>query len=318
MTCPWPRNAHHPGRAHLRCSRDHRSLGELSALRRLCRSAAGGAGGVVLVEGIAGLGKTALLRALVADVPDLRSWWGRVPEGGQAPAYWPWREIAATAGWDVDWTDAQDAWSLGARVASAARAAATRQPLLLLVDDLHAADDDTVRMTVYLASVLQDSPIALVVASRPDERLSPLARTGTTLALAPLAEDEADEIITLHAAGPLPDRDRAEIRAVAEGNPLVLRAALYGVPGPAGCRARSASRSSNAWRPCPPAIVTSSSALRSWAARSRSASSPGSPGSRTARSSPPWTGCAGWVSSTGRAPAGRSATWWCAMPSTTR
>ncbi|MFN2522823.1 MAG: AAA family ATPase, partial [Mycobacteriales bacterium] len=71
---------------------------ELGVLRRLCRSAAAGAGGAVLVEGLAGVGKTTLLRALVGEAEGLQVLWGRAPEEGRAPAFWPWREIAAVGG----------------------------------------------------------------------------------------------------------------------------------------------------------------------------------------------------------------------------
>ena len=145
---------------------------DLGVLRRLCRSASAGAGGAALVEGVAGAGKTTLLRALVDDVSDLDALWGRAPQEGGTPTYWPWREIASAAGWDVSWQGATDLWSLGAELTARIRQSARVRPLLLLVDDLHAADDDTVRMTAYLASVLRDSPVALVVAARPDERLS--------------------------------------------------------------------------------------------------------------------------------------------------
>ncbi len=198
---------------------------DLGLLRQLCRSAGAGAGGAALVDGLPGAGKTSLLRALVDEAPELRAFWGRSPQEGGAPAYWPWREIASTAGWhDLDWTGASDQWSLWARVAETVTAAARDHPLLLLVDDLHAAEGDTVRMTAYLASVLRDAPVALVVAARPDERLAALARAcTTTLSLAPLDDAESDKVIDLHARTALNAESRAVIRGVAEGNPLVLR-----------------------------------------------------------------------------------------------
>ncbi len=196
---------------------------ELATLRRLGRSAGAGAGGSAVVEGIAGVGKTELLRALVSELPELRAVWGRVPEEGGAPAFWPWREITSTAGWDVSWEGDADVWSRGARIADAVRSAAAEHPLLLLVDDLHAADDDTVRMTSYLAAVLHDAPVVLVVASRPDERLGGLSQISTTLSLEPLTDEDSGRVIDLHAAGQVSEDARREILRVAEGSPLVLR-----------------------------------------------------------------------------------------------
>ena len=196
---------------------------ELGALRRLGRSAGAGAGGCAVVEGIAGLGKTELLRALAGELPELRTLWGRVPEEGGAPAYWPWREITSAAGCDVAWDADLDVWSLGARVADAVRSVSAQQPVLVLLDDLHAADDDTVRMTAYVASVLQDAPVALVVASRPDERLAALNSLSTTLFLEPLSDEDSDRVIDLHASTEVSEEVRGEILRVAEGSPLVLR-----------------------------------------------------------------------------------------------
>ena len=196
---------------------------ELGTLRRLGRSAGAGAGGSAVVEGIAGAGKTELLRALVAELPELWTIWGRVPEEGGAPSFWPWREITATAGLDVSWDGDADVWSRGARIVAALRRVAAERPLLVLVDDLHAADDDTVRMTSYLASALRDAPVALVVASRPDERLAGLSQMSTTLSLEPLGDEDSEQVIDLHATAPIGDDARREILRVAEGSPLVLR-----------------------------------------------------------------------------------------------
>lgn len=196
---------------------------ELGILRRLCRSAAAGAGGAALVEGAAGVGKSTLLRELTAQTSGVATMWGRAPEEGGAPPYWPWREIAGTAGWSVDWSAAADRWSLWAQVASAARQAADAAPLLLVLDDLHAADDDTVQLTGYLARSLQDAPVALVIGARPADRLAPLARACTLLTLFPLERPEAERVIDEHAVRALDAQAREAILEVAEGNPLLLR-----------------------------------------------------------------------------------------------
>ncbi|MCA1711369.1 MAG: hypothetical protein LC789_06920, partial [Actinobacteria bacterium] len=110
-----------------------------------------------------------------------------------------------------------------AKVAAAAHAAAREMPLLLLLDDLHAADDDTLRMTAYLARALVDAPVALVAGARPDERLAAIARASDPLQLGPLDRAAAEQLIDQHAPGALADEARRAIHEVAEGNPLVLR-----------------------------------------------------------------------------------------------
>ena len=47
---------------------------------------------------------------------------------------------------------------------------AERQPLLLVLDDVHWFDAPSLRFLVYLARRLRDLPVAMVVATRPDER----------------------------------------------------------------------------------------------------------------------------------------------------
>ncbi len=196
---------------------------EERVLRKVCRAAAAGAGGAVLVEGIAGIGKSALLAAVAADAPGLTPLWGRAPEEGDAPAYWPWRELARAGGWAIDWSDNGDRFGLYAHVADVARAAAQLSPLLILLDDLHAADDGTIHLTNYVSRALYDSPVAMVLASRPDGRLDLLAGRCVVVDLGPLQDDAAEQVLDRHARVPLDVRTRTAIKAVAEGSPLVLR-----------------------------------------------------------------------------------------------
>lgn len=201
---------------------------ELAELHSLARAAAAGAGGFVFVEGDAGIGKTALLDtfAALATVEHgaivLR---GRAWEEGGAPPFWPWHEIAIAGGWAVEWARHDDPFILYQQVLTAARTAtlASRGPLILIVDDLHAADEDTIRLTRFMARSIADTPIALVAAARPSDHLTAVVRLGSRLELAALGDGFADDVIMASAAGPLDPATRARIRVAAEGNPLFLR-----------------------------------------------------------------------------------------------
>src|SRR6185312_11702510 len=67
----------------------------MGALRSAADAAAGGAGGVVLLTGEAGMGKTALASGAVADAKDrgATAVWGTCWEGDGAPGFWPWIQV---------------------------------------------------------------------------------------------------------------------------------------------------------------------------------------------------------------------------------
>jgi DNA-binding CsgD family transcriptional regulator len=95
---------------------------------------------------------------------------------------------------------------------------AAEQPQVLVVDDLHWADDASARFLAFLANRLGDLPVLLVAAARPGAvRLAPAA----ALELAPLSVAATGELLARHGSP----------RALAEpchratgGNPLLVRA----------------------------------------------------------------------------------------------
>jgi predicted ATPase len=148
---------------------------ELRRMRTAVRDTLDGRGVLLLVVGEPGIGKTRLLEALAADA--LREGasvaWGRCWEAGGAPAYWPWiellRALAAERGPEALAAPAPSAARAAAALvpelaprhdepgtmtvdAGAARfelfdglsqlflGASATQPLVLLLEDLHAAD----------------------------------------------------------------------------------------------------------------------------------------------------------------------------------
>ena len=180
---------------------------ELAALRAAAAAAARGPGGVVLITGEAGLGKSALL-ARARDQLTAEGWLavtGSCPETEGAPPAWAWvqalRELArhvpadqvsATVAAEItDYSSlarypGAQAWPahdeaqgiavgdtaagrfrLHRAVATWLRVAAARHPIAVFLDDLHNADAETSALLESLATELAGSPVLLAAAYRP-------------------------------------------------------------------------------------------------------------------------------------------------------
>jgi len=96
-------------------------------------------------------------------------------------------------------------------------------PLLLIVDDLHWADDESVAVLTFLQSRVWELPVAVVVGSRPDlgEAASRLVESANVLRPDPLSVDAVEHLIRES----LGDPDAAfthAAAAVSGGNPFYL------------------------------------------------------------------------------------------------
>ncbi|SNY69597.1 helix-turn-helix transcriptional regulator [Paractinoplanes atraurantiacus] len=159
---------------------------ELAALRACLREAGEGAARVVVVEGAAGIGKTALLQAARDRALDdgLRVLATRVPHLSTAA---PYELLRRLLGPEVDRLGGPTALSgaaafaaplftPGATVAAGVdygcqwllAGLADQGPLLLVIDDAHWADADSLRVVVDAAEDLQQAPIAIIVTARPE------------------------------------------------------------------------------------------------------------------------------------------------------
>ena len=155
------------------------------ALRSAVDAAVAGAGGVVLLAGEAGMGKTALATEAVAyaKARGAAAVWGTCWEGGGAPGFWPWiqvvRALAAEghgAGEavlaELTGISAERGSGLGDEAAvrfrtydlAAAylRSQPTQLPLVVVVDDLHWADVSSLRLLVFLARQLHDAAVLVI------------------------------------------------------------------------------------------------------------------------------------------------------------
>ena len=241
---------------------------ELATLEAGLEDALAGRGRLFLLVGEAGIGKSRLADEFAARAKERGALilWGRCWEAGGAPAYWPWVQSLRTylrrrtpealrtelggrtpelaqllpelgeLGTDLQPPPTVDPDSARFRlfdsVAAFLRSAARGQTLVLVLDDLHAADEPSLLLLRFLASELAEIPIVVVGTYREEEaveeepvsaNLSELRRLPSReLRLGGLAKDDVASYIE-RATGTTPSPKLVEaIHRETEGNPLFV------------------------------------------------------------------------------------------------
>jgi tetratricopeptide (TPR) repeat protein len=240
---------------------------ELAALESAWQSALAGRARLVLLTGEPGIGKTRLALELAERTAAAGALvlWGRAWEVGGAPELWPWIQIlralvaspeGATllaaepaehrdriarllpdvAAGSVTGTPAPDAaddeserFRLFAAVAALVARAAASCPLVLVIDDLHAADPSSMLLLRFVMREQRAARLIVVATYRALEArrdpvagrsIADLGREGETLELAALAEDDVARLVAL-VVGTSPDAHLVrDVYRLSEGNPL--------------------------------------------------------------------------------------------------
>jgi hypothetical protein len=239
---------------------------ELAQIGAALDGAQAGRGQLVMLAGEPGIGKTSLAdrAAALATERGFTVLWGRCWEAGGAPAYWPWLDLIAELARALD--EATLARVLGEggallaeivpelrarlpetpagvappveegrfrlwRAVSALVQEATKaKPALLVLDDLHAADQSSLSLLHFLARQLRPMRVLLMgnyrdVEARMDaatgDLLARVGREGTTLSLARLDRASATRLVQ-ERVGAASAELEARVFDRSQGNPLFL------------------------------------------------------------------------------------------------
>jgi hypothetical protein len=209
---------------------------ELQTLSRLVAEASAGRGGALIVEGDAGVGKTALLRRAVAAAgsgtrvltcsgvqAEVALAFGGLqrlltPLLDQLPELPDDQAAALRTALGLSTAPAADLLVRTAVLSLLDRAAA-RTPLLLVADDLHWLDPATAGVLLFAARRIEGRSIAFLAAVREvGEATGDLPQ----LTLGGLAPDAASALLDAHGWG-APGPARCAIAAAVGGNPLALQ-----------------------------------------------------------------------------------------------
>src|SRR5829696_2284995 len=242
---------------------------ELERMRDAVDATMAGRGRLLLLVGEPGIGKTRAAEELVtyARVQGARVHWGRCREDEGAPAYWPW--VQALRSYVRESDPVAVAWQMGAGAPEMAQlvpeiaerqaeapqsadfeseearfrlfdsvttflcSAGSDRPLVLVLDDLHWADEPSLLLLKFAAREVGSSGLLIVGTYRDVElgRHHPLARVLGELAGLEAAErislrgldvDDVERYIGMTGGGPVPAGLARAVHAQTEGNPFFV------------------------------------------------------------------------------------------------
>lgn len=237
---------------------------ELATLHTRITEAAAGHGSFLALVGEPGIGKTRTVEEALARaaLPEERILWGRCPEHEGTPAYWPW--VQAIRGYVEDADPAflrtalgpgaadlarlipavrdrlpevvpsavadheQSRFQLFDGIATFLRRASEPAPLVLVLDDLHWADEGSMMLLGFVAPEIRRSRLLVLATYREHEMrhmpqsLGAIARVAERVRLGGFDHAEVDAFVR-RAAEVAPQSSLVdELLRVTEGNPFFL------------------------------------------------------------------------------------------------
>lgn len=224
---------------------------ELTALRERLDALSGGRGGLLLLTGEAGAGKSALLSAALRGAAGLTAVTGRCQGPGETPALGPWVEIfagvpAGAPRLPQPLGSGERAVSLPELAGRLAEWLASRgRPVAAALEEIQWADLDSLELLRLTAPRLRQLPVLLIATCRSDELhrthpvsalLPELERNGAAvLPVGPLTLDSVGALV----AAALPNRPdglvlASQIHCRSGGNALLVRELLEAAAHPDG------------------------------------------------------------------------------------
>ncbi|HEY5016641.1 MAG TPA: AAA family ATPase, partial [Streptosporangiaceae bacterium] len=216
--------------------------GELEILRRLIAKARSGRSAVLVVRGEPGIGKTELLRQLIAEASGF--WVARVA-GVESEMELPFAGLyqlcapmldrlgslaepqrrGLSVAFGLASGESPDPFLVALATLSLITEAAEEQPILCVVDDAQWLDQASAQVLGFVGRRLLAEPIALVFATRtpaPGDPSSDHLAGLPELRLGGLDDRSARALLATVASGPLDESVRARILEETHGHPLAL------------------------------------------------------------------------------------------------
>ncbi|MGW2993644.1 AAA family ATPase [Streptomyces sp. NPDC001193] len=226
---------------------------ELAAIADAAERARGGRAQVVMVSGEAGIGKSTILQAVLRQLPS-QGWLvasGQCPETDGAPPGRAWFDLlpdlaehsppgpyadeltpllapgTSSGSGQPDGSPARR-FRLHRALLGWLSGAAARQPLAIMLDDLHRGDQESLELFLLCAERLRDAPLLLVGSYRTGEgdltgALARLAACSPVrVKLAGLSDAQAKELLR-RSATDMSEQAAAALAERAGGNPFYLR-----------------------------------------------------------------------------------------------
>ncbi|HEY5878442.1 MAG TPA: AAA family ATPase [Nakamurella sp.] len=219
---------------------------ELEVLEIELAAVRAGSSRVVLIEGPAGIGKSAIIDHLLVGRSDLtvlratgERWEAFVAFGVIDQLMRSTKISRARLFADREQSlPAEEPVGVGQRVLQAIEDLETTAPVVVVVDDAHWADLDSLRTLLFVTRRLVEARVLTLLVQRTEdaqrlpEGLRRLAggRTGSTVELAPLAASDIPTLAALFGVPAISSRAAHRLYEHTHGNPLYITALLSEVP----------------------------------------------------------------------------------------